>query len=307
MEPGNIDPPTGGRQAARPSAEHTGMLGSATSAPQTARSAWTKAPSPKAELPATSDFHHLASLPLQATGETIAAVCPESRSDSCTWQTQTVLPWRSNREICCCPHLDRRGSADSLFFGVHVTTPSSRERDEHRCKTVVGNDNRHRNHTGSACPFRDGRAAQSSDANSSTRGTARNGNSANRHAPGTYGDGDHHHGSARDRVSSPSHAAGLRPPRLETLDRRRPGLPRCPQRGTDCRKPDRSCLSNQQEVQGDDQRMVGPVQQCHRQSIQADSTLTTWYRWATRTTVVPGTGRPIGESNTPTTWTTLST
>ena len=35
--------------------------------------------------------------------------------------------------------------------------------------------------------------------------------------------------------------------------------------------------------------------------------LTTWCRWATRTTVVPGTGRPIGESNTPTTWTTLST
>ena len=82
-------------------------------------------------------------------------------------------------------------------------------------KTVVGNDNhraanndnRHRNHTGSACPFRDGRATQSSDANSSARGAARNGNSANRHAPGTYGDGDHHHGSARDRVSSPSHAA----------------------------------------------------------------------------------------------------
>ncbi len=191
--------------------------------------------------------------------------------------------------------------------------PSSRERDEHRCKTVVGNDNhraanndnRHRNHTGSACPFRDGRAAQSSDANSSARGTARNGNSANRHAPGTYGDGDHHHGSARDRVSSPSHAAGLRPPRLETLDRRRPGLPRCPQRGTDCRKPHRSCLSNRQEVPGDDRRMAGPVQQCHR-LIQANSTSTTWCRWATRTTAVPGTGRPIGESNTPTTWTILS-
>ena len=216
---------------------------------------------------------HLASLPVQATGETIDAVCPESRSDSCTWQTQTVLPWRSNREICCCPHLDRRSSADSLFFGVHVTTPSSRERDEHRCKTVVGNDNhraannddRHRNHTGSACPFRDGRAAQSSDANSSARGTVRNGNSAKCHAPGTYGDGDHRHGSARDRVSSPSHAAGLRPPRLETLDRRRQGLPKCSQLGTDRRKSDHSCLSNRQEVQGDDRRMAGPVQR-HRRS-----------------------------------------
>ena len=232
---------------------------------------WTKALNPKAELPATSDFPHLASLPVRGTGETIAAVCPECRSASCTRQTQIVRPRRSNREICCCPHLDRRSSADSLFFVIHVTTPSSRERDEHRCKTVVGNDNhraanndnRHRTHTGSACPFRDGRAAQSSDANSSARGTARNGNSAKRHAPRTYGDGDHHHGSARDRVSSPSHAAGLRPPRLETLDRCRPGLPRCPQRGTDCRKPDPSCLSNRQEVQGDDQRMAGPVQQ-HR-------------------------------------------
>ena len=155
-------------------------------------------------------------MPVRGTGETIAAVCPEFRSDSGTWQTQIVRPWRSNREICCCPHLDRRSSADSLFVGVHVTTPSSRERDEHRCKTVVGNDNhraanndnRHRNHTGSACPFRDGRAAQSSDAISSTRGTARNGNSANRHAPETYSDVDnHHHSSARDGVSNPGHAA----------------------------------------------------------------------------------------------------
>ena len=97
-------------------------VASATSAPWTARSVWTKAPSPKAELPATSDFPHLASLPVQGTGETTAAVCPECRRASGRRQTQTVRPCRSNREICCCPHLDRRSSADSLFFGVHVTT-----------------------------------------------------------------------------------------------------------------------------------------------------------------------------------------
>ena len=133
---------------------------------------WTKAPNPKAELPATSDFPHLASLPVRETGETIAAVCPEFGIASGTRQRQTVRPWRSNREIYCCPHLDHRSSADSLFVGVHVTTPSSRERDEHRCKTFGDNDRTahsdgHRgNHTGSACPCSDCRTDQSSGDNS---------------------------------------------------------------------------------------------------------------------------------------------
>ena len=101
---------------------------------------WTKAPKPKAELPPTSDFPHLASLPVRGTGETIAAVCLEFGIASYTRQRQTVRPRRSNREIYCCPHVDHRSSADSLFIGVHVTTPSSQERDEHRRKTICGSD-----------------------------------------------------------------------------------------------------------------------------------------------------------------------
>ena len=52
-------------KAARPSAEQTGMPLLRHQRRWTARSVWTKAPSPKAELPATSDFPHLASLPVR--------------------------------------------------------------------------------------------------------------------------------------------------------------------------------------------------------------------------------------------------
>ena len=227
---------------------------------------WTKAPSPKAELPATSDFPHLASLPVRGTGETIAAVCPEFRIASCTRQTQTVRPWRSNREICFCPHLDRCSSADSLFVGFDVTSSSSRERDEHRCKTFGGSDRtahsdaHRRNDTGSVHPAgyhrTCRRTCRTSDDDRSTGCPASNGNGANRHTTGadgdcaTNGDPDWHSATVlRVTVSAvPATLPDYDRQRLETLDRRRQGLPRCPQRGADCRKPDQGCLSDRQEV-----------------------------------------------------------
>ena len=84
--------------------------------------------------------------------------------------------------FCFCPHLDRRSSADSLFVGVDVTSCSSRERDEHRCKTFGGSDcdtTFHRdagrgNDTGSVRPASDYGPYQSSDDDRSTEGPAGN-------------------------------------------------------------------------------------------------------------------------------------
>ena len=143
---------------------------------------------------------HLASLPVRGTGETIAAVCPECRSASCTRQTQIVRPRRSNREIYFCPHLDHRSSADSLFGGFDVTTPSSRERDEHRRKTIGGSDSHRTAHrdagrgtdTGSVRPAGDHGPHQSSDDDRGTEGPAGNGDGANRHTTGADGDCPNH-------------------------------------------------------------------------------------------------------------------
>ena len=80
-------------------------------------------------------------------------------------------------------------------------------------------DAHRRNDTGSVHPAGYHRTCRTSGDDRSTRGPARNENGANRHTAGADGDcatnGDpdrHRDSSTRDRVSSPSHAAGLRPP-----------------------------------------------------------------------------------------------